>query len=158
MVFIASKKRTFLVLLGLLAFSQFAYPVKAQGKRVNLDDDLDLDVESQATQSRQKQPQAPIRPASIVKHALEYKFEDEDTWKVRGNVRISKDGSGSVLSVDVDNFDINGSSNLKELMETKCSKNKLYQLRVADFGIQTSIPACHYARSGYNDTLIFHAD
>lgn len=61
------------------------HQANAQGKRVNLDDDFE-DSESAAT------IKAPIRPALVTKHALEYKFEDDSTWGQRGTVRLSKDG------------------------------------------------------------------
>ncbi len=31
-------------------------------------------------------------------------------------------------------------------------------MRIPDFDIQTSIPDCHYAKQGFNETLNFQAD
>ena len=73
-------------------------------------------------------------------------------------MRLSKDGQGALLAVNVDNFDIESPASLKEQMEQQCAQGKLYHLRLAEFGLQTSIPACHYSRNGYNDTLAFHPD
>ena len=40
----------------------------------------------------------------------------------------------------------------------KCTKDSLYQLRVPDFDLFTSLPSCYFAKTGLNDTLIFHLD
>ena len=50
------------------------------------------------------------------------------------------------------------SNTLKSEVEKKCQENKIYQLRIPLFDIQTSIPACFYAKNGFNDTLLFHQD
>jgi hypothetical protein len=43
-------------------------------------------------------------------------------------------------------------------LEAKCKQNSLYQLRIPDFDLITSIPACHYVKHGLNDTLLFTPD
>ena len=34
----------------------------------------------------------------------------------------------------------------------------MYQLSIPDFGLFTSLPSCHFASSGLNETLLFHLD
>ena len=48
---------------------------------------------------------------------------------------------------------------MRQEFENKCKDGKFYQLKVAEYeNIITSIPACQYSKSGFNDTLVFHAD
>ena len=46
----------------------------------------------------------------------------------------------------------------KEALNDKCLKDSLYHLRIPDFDLFTSLPACYFARTGLNDTLLFHPD
>ena len=51
-------------------------------------------------------------------------------------MRLSKDGQGVILAVNVDNFDIDSPpAILKDQIEQQCAQGKLYHLRLADFGL-----------------------
>lgn len=83
------------------------------------------------------------------------KFEDSSNWEERGLIEVSKDYQGKILGVRVRNNPINAAGTMKQEFENACNKNKFYQLSVPDFDVFTSIPACQYAKNGFNETLVF---
>ena len=42
-----------------------------------------------------------IKATSVQMHELQFKFEDDLKWRTRGQVKVSKDASGKILSVEV---------------------------------------------------------
>ena len=143
-----------LLLLGALALTN----ISAQGgpkKLVSLDDDEDLESEVHSAS------QPIIKAAKLETHSIEFKFEDENSWHPRGSVDVSKDAAGKIISVAVKNEDLQFKINTHQQdIETRCKQggNKLYQIRIPDYSIYSSIPACHYAKNGLNDTLVFTQD
>ncbi len=136
-------------------------------KRVELDDDFELDSDNERLSSSYgsyakasngvEKPNIPVKASKIETVKLLKRFEGEQEWTERGIVEVSKDASGKVIGVIVHNDQISAQANtLKQEFERQCKQGKFYQLRVPEYDLQTSIPACFYSQNGFNDTLIFH--
>ena len=130
-------------------------------KRAVIEDDYDAEDDSPKVGIKggiQMDPTAPIiRAAKVETHKLLHRFDNDDSWTQRGTIEVAKDSQGKVLSVSVENDAVFPS--LKQEFDSKCKSNNFYQIRVDGFDdLLTSIPACHYAKNGFNDTLVFHAD
>ncbi len=85
-----------LLLLALLGVTSYAQ----QAKRVTLDDGDQEDAELTKVGGSAK---ANVIIAKSERHALEERFEDEDSWSQRGVVVVSKDATGKIVQVSVEN-------------------------------------------------------
>jgi hypothetical protein len=96
-------------------------------------------------------------PPKIENHEVKFRFENAQDWSDRGKLEVSRDAAnGKIVGVTLKNNKID--STLQRDMEDHCQKDELYQLSVPDLHLLTSIPACHYSKAGFNDTLIFNLD
>ena len=142
--------------------------VIALGKRVNLDDDLEIGLgddnidvatlTNEKLQAAQYASKARARAAiaSTKRHNIEFKFEGDSVWNLRGYAEVQKDADGNIVGLVVENEPL--ATITKETLDSKCKLDSLYQLRIPDFELFTSLPSCYFAKTGLNDTLIFHPD
>lgn len=85
----------------------------------------------------------------------------------RGVFTLGKDQSGRIVSVNMVNNELQGAikeelaskiDTPKKAFEDMCKENSIYTIAIEDLNLFTSIPACHMAQNGFNETIVFHQD
>ncbi len=69
---------------SLLVMAVLSSEALAHSKRVNLDDDIDIEEDAQVLKSGNVAP----KPFKVDKHTLEYRFEGDSKWASRGAVDV----------------------------------------------------------------------
>ena len=95
-------------------------------------------------------------PPEISKLRLLHRFSDQKEYTQRGNLIISKDKKGRILSIKTEDQ----SSPISEAdFKSKAESGSFYQLSIPDLGLLSSTPASYYSSMlGLDDTLTFNLD
>lgn len=94
--------------------------------------------------------------ADVTKVALMQRFSDQQEFSQRGQLVISKDSKGRILSIKTDE---QASPIGESEFKAKAEKGAYYQLSIPDLNLLSSTPASYYSSMiGLEDTLTFTLD
>ena len=83
---------------------------------------------------------------------LQHKFDDSPSWQTRSQLVVGYDSRGFISDVAV-----NTPIEATDIFTEACSQGKLYQLRINELDLLTSVNACLYSEhAGLNESLAFH--
>ena len=78
-----------------------------------------------------------------------HKFSGDRKWENRGNLLVGYDKRGYILEAK-----INTLIPAADIFTQTCADGKLYQLRIPELDLMTSVDACQYStHAGLNETL-----